>query len=106
MVELEKKNSMIQLVPSTPNLQMTCTWGGVAEHLTLPIRFRSARGWRVGACCVWPMHWRPDSDIFPALPPSVVPPREVLPPWCLHPGCRGLGRGGEGAERGGGGEGY
>lgn len=28
MVELEKKNSMIQLVPSTPNLQMTCTWGG------------------------------------------------------------------------------
>ena len=76
MVELER-NFKIQLVPSTPDLQMSRT--GEPGRLTCLI---SPRGTADQATA------RPYLGILPAMPSSVVLPRQVLPPQCLHPSCR------------------
>lgn len=69
MVELER-NFKIQLVASTPNLQAIHT-GETGAHTSHPLHTLLIHG------------------IFPALPPFVVLPTQVLPPQHLNPSCSG-----------------
>lgn len=71
-----ERNFEIQLAPSTPNPQMTLT--GKPRCLTLLI---SRRGAADTPTALVPL------GIFPAMPPSVVLSRQVLPPPYLNPSC-------------------
>lgn len=72
-----ERNFEIQLVPSTPNLQMTLA--GKPRCLTLWISRRGAADTPTA---------RLPLGIFPAVPPPVVLPRQALPPPYLNPSCR------------------